>query len=83
MPVLNRPWFRDESEAHTFLESILWPSGTVCPHCGVIGAAYKIAANPEKRVRYGLWKCRDCRKQFTCKVGTVFEHDLEKATPTD
>ena len=20
------------------------------------------------------WKCRDCRKQFTCKIGTVFEH---------
>jgi transposase-like protein len=36
--------------------------------------AYKIAANPAKRVRYGLWKCRDCRKQLTWKVGTVFEH---------
>jgi transposase-like protein len=40
----------------------------------VIGGADKIAANPAKRVRYGLWKCRECRKQFTCKVGTVFEH---------
>ncbi len=74
MSILNRPYFRDEEAAHAFLESILWPSGTVCPHCGVVGTAYKIAANPEKRVRYGLWKCRDCRKQFTCKVGTVFEH---------
>ena len=44
------------------------------PHCGVVGNAYKIAANPEKRVRFGLWKCRDCRKQFTVKVGTVFGH---------
>ena len=27
------------------------------------------------KVRHGLWKCyeRDCRKQFTCTVGTVFE----------
>ena len=74
MSILNRPYFRDEEAAHSFLESILWPDGTTCPHCGVIGAAYKIAANPAKRVRYGLWKCRDCRKQFTCKVGTVFEH---------
>jgi transposase-like protein len=40
----------------------------------VVGTAYKIAVNPAKRVRYGLWKCRDCRKQFTCKIGTVFEH---------
>jgi transposase-like protein len=74
MSILNRPYFREEEAAHTFLEGILWPSGSVCPHCGVIGTAYKIAPNPEKRVRYGLWKCRDCRKQFTCKVGTVFEH---------
>ena len=34
----------------------------------------KIAANPAKRVRYGLHKCGDCGKQFTVKVGTVFEH---------
>jgi transposase-like protein len=74
MSILNRPYFREEDAAHAFLESLLWPHGTVCPHCGVIGTAYKIAANPAKRVRYGLWKCRDCRKQFTVKVGTVFEH---------
>lgn len=40
----------------------------------MIGTAYKIKANPAKRVRLGLWKCKDCRKQFTVKVGTVFEH---------
>ncbi len=74
MSILNRPYFLEEEAAHAFLESILWPAGPECPHCGVVGTAYKIAANPEKRVRYGLWKCRDCRKQFTCKVGTVFEH---------
>lgn len=74
MSILNRSYFRDEEAAHAFLESILWPDGVECPHCGVTGTAYKIAANPAKRVRYGLWKCRDCKKQFTCKIGTVFEH---------
>lgn len=74
MSILNRPYFRDEEAAHSFLEGIVWPQGSECPHCGVVGTAYKIAANPAKRVRYGLWKCRDCRKQFTCKIGTVFEH---------
>ena len=34
----------------------------------------KIKANPAKRVRIGLHQCGDCRKQFTVKVGTVFEH---------
>ena len=24
-------------------------------------------------VREGVWKCRDCRKQFTVTVGTVFQ----------
>lgn len=74
MSVLNRPYFREEEAAFAFLEELVWPNGTECPHCGVVGSAYKIAANPAKRVRYGLWKCKDCRKQFTCKVGTVFEH---------
>ena len=74
MSILNRPYFQNEPAAFELLEGIVWPDGAVCPHCGVVGNAYKIAANPEKRVRFGLWKCRDCRKQFTCKVGTVFEH---------
>lgn len=51
MTVLNRPYFRKEPAAHAFLESIVWPDGAVCPHCGVVGTAYRIKANPEKRVR--------------------------------
>ena len=34
----------------------------------------KVKANAEKRIRVGLWRCGDCKKQFTVKVGTVFEH---------
>jgi transposase-like protein len=33
-----------------------------------------VKANPEKRVRLGLWRCGQCKGQFTVKVGTVFEH---------
>lgn len=64
MSILNCPYFRDEEAAHAFLESILWSDGAECPHCGAVGTAYKIAANSAKRVRYGLWKCSDCRKQL-------------------
>jgi len=76
MSILNRSYFRDEEAAHAFLESILWPEGPVCPHCGGISKAYRIAANPERRVRHGLWKCaqKECRKQFTVKMASVFEH---------
>ena len=34
----------------------------------------KVKANPAKRIRLGLWRCGDCKRQFTVKVGTVFEH---------
>ena len=74
MSVLSRPYFHDEAAAFAFLESIVWPTGPVCPHCGCMGRIGKIKANVEKRVRMGLYKCGDCKGQFTAKVGTVFEH---------
>lgn len=74
MSVLSQPQFHDEEAAHAFLEEALWPNGSVCPHCGVVGNSRRIAANKEKRIRFGLHVCRDCKKQFTVKVGTVFEH---------
>jgi transposase-like protein len=46
----------------------------VCPHCGGADRITKVKANPSKRIRLGLWRCGDCKGQFTVKVGTVFEH---------
>lgn len=74
MSVLSKPYFHDEEAAFSFLEEIIWGDQPVCPHCGGVDRIGKIKANPEKRVRYGLHKCGDCKKQFTVKVGTVFEH---------
>lgn len=83
MSVLSQPHFHSEPEAFKFLESVVWASGVVCPHCGVIGGrVYDLSGvrgkpsvkNPEGAIRYGLKKCGECRKQFTAKVGTVFEH---------
>jgi transposase-like protein len=73
MSILDATFFRDEEAAYSKLESVLWTHGTVCPHCGTVGTGVKIKANPEKKVRHGLWKCGDCKKQFTVTVGTVFE----------
>lgn len=83
MSVLSQPHFHDESEAFRFLESIVWAGGVTCPHCGTVGGrVYDLSGvrgkpsvkNPEGAIRYGLKKCGECRKQFTVKVGTVFEH---------
>ena len=69
------PIARQYPGAREFLESKLWPDGPVCPHCGVVGEAYKLTAKPGSKspVRPGVYKCRDCRKQFTVRVGTIFE----------
>lgn len=74
MSVLSRPYFHDEEKAFDFLESVIWADGKVCPHCGGLDRITKVKANPAKRIRLGLWRCGDCKKQFTVKVGTVFEH---------
>lgn len=83
MSVLSSPHFHDEAKAFAFLESIVWADGVTCPHCGVVGGrVYDLSGvrskaskkNPEGVVRHGLKKCGECRKQFTVKVGTVFEH---------
>jgi len=74
MSVLSRPYFHDEEKAFSYLESVLWAEGAVCPHCGGVDRITKVKANPAKRIRLGLWRCGDCKGQFTVKVGTVFEH---------
>ena len=71
MSILSKKHFHNERAAFAYLESILWPDGPQCPHCGVVDQAGKLRG---KSTRIGLWKCYACRKQFTVKVGTVFEH---------
>src|SRR5262245_49495900 len=70
MSAINAPYFHDDTKAREYLESIRWPEGPVCPHCGVIGGHYQLQG---KAHRPGLWKCKDCRSQFSVTVGTVFE----------
>jgi len=71
MSALNQPHFQDAAKAREWLESLLWPQGPVCPHCGTISKDH-YALNG-KGHRPGLWMCKDCREQFTVTVGTVFE----------
>jgi transposase-like protein len=66
--------FRNEDEAIALLERLRWPNGAACPHCG--GAdPYRLTAKAttKTRTQRGLWKCSQCRKKFTAKVGTVME----------
>src|SRR5207253_6330967 len=78
--------FSTVEAARDYLEKQRWPDGPECPHCGLVGEAYKITpkvkATPktkaelkkrDRKPRKGLWKCAGCRKPFTVTVGTIFE----------
>ena len=58
-----------EDEARAILEGIRWPKGIACPHCGGMRVV-RIQAKSEK-VRDGVIRCNDCRRQFTVTVGTI------------
>ena len=67
---LSSPWFHDEAAAFAMLESIIWPNGPTCPHCGAVD---RITPVNGKTARMGLKRCGHCKRQFTVKVGTILE----------
>jgi transposase-like protein len=59
-----------EDQARSILEKLRWPNGIECHHCGSKNIV-RINGSAESKVRDGLLRCRDCRKQFTVTVGTI------------
>src|SRR5437588_9346749 len=70
MATIQDPQYHDEDAARTHLEAKRWPNGPICPHCGVIGEAYRLRG---ETTRKGLYKCAGCRQPFTVTIGTIFE----------
>ena len=70
MSILSDRHFHDEAAAYRFVEKRVWPNGPVCPHCG---GFERISAMKGGSTRIGTYKCYQCRKPFTVKVGTIFE----------
>jgi transposase-like protein len=60
--------FRDDTAAREYLQTILWPEGPICPHCGVVNHAYATK-------KPGVFRCAEagCRKDFTVTMRTVME----------
>ena len=67
---LSAPHFHNEEKAFSYVEARVWPEGPVCPHCG---GAERISKMQGKSTRTGLYKCYQCRKPFTVRMGTIFE----------
>jgi transposase-like protein len=68
--VLSQKHFHNEDEAFAYVEARVWPEGPVCPHCGGVERISKMGG---KSTRIGLYKCYQCRKPFTVRMGTIFE----------
>src|SRR3954453_4199808 len=83
MPTTQKPpttlleairYFQDLDVATEFVANLRWPKGPVCPVCEGTEHSYLTTRR--------LWKCKnkECHKQFSVKVGTIFE---DSAIPLD
>ncbi|MBW3537068.1 MAG: IS1595 family transposase [Actinobacteria bacterium] len=70
----------DEASAYKLLEELRWGTTPVCPHCGSDRRAYFLnpsngsdrATRTGSRSQRRVWRCADCRKQFSVLTGTIF-----------
>src|SRR6476646_10456720 len=58
-------YFSDLDVATDFVATLRWPNGAVCPKCGGVEHSYLTTRR--------LWKCKACKRQYSVKVGTIFE----------
>ena len=70
MTDLTNPIFTNEDKARAYLEAQRWPDGAYCPFCGQFDAVKKLGG---KSMGKGWYHCKDCRKKFTVRVGTLYE----------
>jgi transposase-like protein len=58
-------YFADINVSTMFVAALRWPEGVTCPHCEGKNCPYVASRR--------IWQCKDCRKQFSVKVGSIFE----------
>ena len=58
-------YFSDPDVCVEYVAKLRWPDGPVCPSCD--GAEHSFLTTRR------LWKCKACKRQFSVKVGTIFE----------
>jgi transposase-like protein len=62
-------FFADEDRAHDFFVAMRWPDGVRCAHCGSENVGkLSVSKNGKRKV----WNCKACKKQFTARIGTIF-----------
>jgi len=66
----------NEQAAVEFLERRRWASGPCCPLCGSIDVYTMQDRTTGERSSRFLWRCRDCKKMYTVRTGTVYAESL-------
>lgn len=62
-----------EVAAIAFLEKQRWGDSPACPCCGSVNVYQMQDSKAGERQANYRWRCRDCKKQYTFRTGTVFE----------
>jgi transposase-like protein len=65
-------YFSDPDVCVDFVAKLRWPDGPVCPRCEGREHSYLTTRR--------VWKCKSCKRQFSVKLGTIFE---DSAIPLD
>ncbi len=67
----------DELAAVEFLEHQRWGANPCCVKCGSIEVYKMTDAKTGERNKRFLWRCRDCKEQYTVRIGTVYEESAD------
>lgn len=62
-----------EERCREYLAERRWPDGVCCPKCGAADPYRCERKSPSKNRVRSFYKCRECKRQFTATVGTIFE----------
>jgi len=63
----------DELAAVEFFEWRRWGNTPCCVHCGSVDVHKMVDFRTGQRNKRYLWRCHDCKKQYTVRIGTVYE----------
>ena len=59
--------FPDDETAENWFINIRWPNGVCCHECGSLNVQERKSRKPQP------FRCRDCRKDFSVKTGTLMQ----------
>ena len=58
-------YFANQERCHDMLVAMRWPHGPVCPSCNSHEHGFVKSR--------AIYQCKSCRKQYSAKLGTIFE----------